>query len=193
MAEDERHERYLKFMRELGLDPKYLNRNGKQQDYPYVLRKHPKHREGVFINLDKDIAQLRIDDAYNSYWYRNGYGYSHIHYDSEGHSFQTDLHAWVFSEGYNACLFKEYFYPNPNYDLMLYSTKFNEKPSRAAHKLAEILRQSPSDMLVQLTEEPRNLKLRIELRTTEDKALALAKAICESGGDAGIVRALFKD
>ena len=194
MPKDELHERYLEFMREIGFDAKYLHRNNKQQDYPYVLKARPNHRQGVWINLDQDIAKLQTDDAYNSYWYRNGYGYSHIHYDDEGHSYETDIHAWVISHAYMAHIFEYYLNRNPTYyyDLMLLSTKFRRDPSDAVQKLAELLGQSPSDVLALLTEEPRDIKRRVVLRATEYHASILAKLICQSGGNASITPSLIE-
>ena len=192
MADDEQHERYLNFMREINFDAKYLHRMTKQHRYPYVLRARPNHRAGIFIDLDTDSAELQTDDAYNSYWYKDGFGYSHIFYDDEGHSYETDLNTWVINHATEAHIFDHYFNRNPTYyyDLMLLSTEFRTEPLYAAQKLAELLGKSPSETLSLLTEEPRQLKRRIVLRVTEDHARVLAKLICQSGGNASITPSL---
>ena len=192
MTDDNRHERYRNFMREIRLDAKYLYPTTKQHRYPYVLRARPNHRRGIFIDLDKDCAKLQSDDPYNSYWYEGGHGYSHIFYDDEGHSYETDLNTWVINHAIEAHIFDHYINRNPTYyyDLMLLSAEFQTEPSYAAQKLAEILRISPSESLSLLNEEPRQLKRRIVLRAVEDRARTLAKLICQSGGNASIAPSL---
>jgi len=199
MSDHEQHERYLNFVRELDLDSKYLHFVSKQHSYPYVLRARPNHRLGIFINLDDDSARLQSDDAYNSYWYSSGYGYEHIHYDPEGHSYKTDLHTWVTQHVHHAHIFNQndvnianIINRNPKcyYDLMLLSTHFRTPPSYAAQRMAQLLRKTPEAMLSVLTEEPRDLKRRVVLRTTEENASVIAKLICQSGGRANITPSL---
>lgn len=188
MEDQERHERHLQFIREIGLDDQYLHRNTEQQEYPYVLRARPDHREGILINVDESIAELQIDDAYNSYWYASGYERAHIHYDTEGHWVKTDLHAWVSGHAYKACLFKEHFKPNADYDLMIHGVKHLE--AKLAPKLTVLLNMSSSEVLTLLTEEPR--QIRVVLRASSDTVMKMVKLIRSVGGSASPAPSLFE-